>query len=137
MGHGGCMRKNSHLHKELPSHRDDLREQILDSLVRFVRDYPLLLLIVMTGISGLILQGYMTHPGLQTSGATFVLDLVLWFSRKHLRIFRGWASLLAIVALNLLAIIAVSLNNVDPFEQWVTSLYIILISWILLLRLVK
>ncbi len=131
------MHKGSDVHKDVRRNHNYLRDHVIDTVVRFVRDYPLLLLIVMTGISGLILQSYMTHPGLQTSGATFVLDLVLWFSRKHLRIFRGWASLLAIVALNLLAIIAVSLNNVDPFEQWVTSLYIILISWILLLRLVK
>ena len=111
--------------------------ELFEQIIEWVSDHPLLLLIVLTGISGLILQGYMTHPGLQTSGSTFILDLVLWLNRKHLKLLRGWPSLIAAVGLNVLAIVAVSLNNVDPFEEWVTSLYLILISWILLLRLVS
>ena len=79
----------------------------------------------------------MRHPGLQTTGATIVLDLVFWITRKSHAKMRLLMNGFVVIVLNVVAIIAVSLNNVDPFEEWVTSLYLILTILLLLVHALK
>jgi len=90
--------------------------------------YRLIILTVVMIAICLILHNYLTHPGLHVAGATALLDVILaryWFSDHH-NIKRSAITLVSFAAIlvlaNILGIIAVLLNDDDPFAMTIGTM---------------